>query len=101
MSNKFVDSDFVIDARPKTEGKDPLAEGNTLINPTNSEDENVYELLESSEDVRKAEKILPKRDPKPSHPYNVQVEVPKIRNVKNKSEEELEKVVKSSHRTGR
>lgn len=102
MSDNLVDPDFAVDARPVKEGKDPLAEGNTLVNPKgSSEDDNVYELLESSEDVRKAEKLLPKRDPKPLHPHSVQVEIPKIRRVKNKSEEELEKAVKSSHRKGR
>ena len=102
MAKKTIDSDFEVDARPIGEGKDPLAEGNTLINPMgSSEDDNVYELLESSEDVRKAEKLLPKRDPQPSHPGSVQLQVPKIRSIKNKSEEELAQALKTSKRIGR
>lgn len=94
--------DFAVDARPIKEGKDPLAEGNTLVNPMGTnEDDNVYELLESSEDVRKFEKSLPKRDPKPSHPGNVQLNVPKVRSVKSKTKQELEQAIKSSKRTGR
>jgi hypothetical protein len=39
------------EARPIGEGKDPLAEGNTLVNPTNTEAETHYEVKEKSEDV--------------------------------------------------
>lgn len=39
------------EARPVGEGKDPLAEGNTLVNPTNTEAETHYEVKEKSEDV--------------------------------------------------
>jgi hypothetical protein len=39
------------EARPIGEGKDPLAEGNTLVNPTNSEGETHYEVKERGEDV--------------------------------------------------
>lgn len=102
MSKKVEDSEFAVDARPVKEGKDPLAEGNTLINPKgSSEDDNVYELLESSEDVRKAEKLLPKKDVKEHFGYPFQLQVPKVRQVKNKSEDELEEVIKSSNRKGR
>lgn len=102
--SKKIDSDFVVDARPIKEGKDPLADGNTLVNPKgSSEDDNVYELLESSDDVRKAEALIPRKNtsiPRP-HGYPVQLNVPKIRNVKNKGEEELAETVKSSKRSGR
>lgn len=102
MSNIDADSEFAVDARPIKEGKDPLAEGNTLINPQGtSEDDNIYELLESSEDVRKAEKLITKKDIKINTGFPVQLTVPKVRNVHNKSEEELAEVVKKSHRTGR
>ena len=90
-------SDFLVDARPVKEGKDPLSEGNTLV----VADDGHYELLESSEDVRKAEKLLPKKTPHSTHPQNVQLEVPKHRQVKNKSELELAETVKKSKRTGR
>lgn len=39
------------EARPIGEGKDPLAEGNTLVNPSNTEAETHYEVKEKSEDV--------------------------------------------------
>lgn len=39
------------EARPIGEGKDPLAEGNTLVNPSNTEAETHYEVKERSEDV--------------------------------------------------
>lgn len=100
MAKKAVDSEFSVDARPIGEGKDPLAEGNTLVNPKGStEDDNVYELLESSEDVRKAEATTPAR---PRATYDApQVVIPKIRSVHNKSEEDLAKAIKTSKRTGR
>lgn len=41
----------LVEARPIGEGKDPLAEGNTLVNPTNTEAETHYEVKEKSEDV--------------------------------------------------
>ena len=91
------DLDFLVDARPVKEGKDPLSEGNTLVVAGDKH----YELLESSEDVRKAEKLLPKRDSRSSHPQNVQVNMPKVRSVKNKSKEEIAEVIKKSKRTGR
>lgn len=43
------------EARPVGQGKDPLAEGNTLVNPTNSEAETHYEVKERSEDVQAKE----------------------------------------------
>jgi hypothetical protein len=97
-----IEEDFKVEARPVKEGKDPLAEGNTLVNPTNTEDDGVYELLESSEDVRKAEKTLRSTVIKPEAGYQApQVVVPKIRNVHNKSEKDLAEVVKTSKRAGR
>jgi len=100
MAKKAVESEFAVDARPIGEGKDPLAEGNTLVNPKGStEDDNVYELLESSEDVRKAEETMPA---KPRATYDApQIVIPKIRAVHNKSEEDLAEAVKASKRTGR
>lgn len=41
----------LVESRPIGEGKDPLAEGNTLVNPTNTEAETHYEVKEKSEDV--------------------------------------------------
>jgi hypothetical protein len=43
------------EARPIGEGKDPLAEGNTLVNPTNTEAETHYDIKEKSSDVSEAE----------------------------------------------
>lgn len=40
------------EARPVGEGKDPLAEGNTLVNPSNTEAETHYDVKERSEDVQ-------------------------------------------------
>lgn len=40
-----------VEARPIGEGKDPLAEGNTLENPSNTEAETHYNVKERSEDV--------------------------------------------------
>jgi len=45
------------EARPVGQGKDPLAEGNTLVNPTNSEAETHYEVKERSEDVQAQSQI--------------------------------------------
>lgn len=45
----------LVEARPIGEGKDPLAEGNTLVNPTNSEAETHYQVKERSDDVRASE----------------------------------------------
>lgn len=42
-----------VEARPIGEGKDPLAEGNTLHNPTNSEAETHYEVKETSKEASK------------------------------------------------
>lgn len=44
-----------VEARPQHQGKDPLAEGNTLVNPTNTEAETHYEVKERSEDVQASE----------------------------------------------
>lgn len=43
------------EARPVGEGKDPLAEGNTLVNPSNTEAETHYDVKERSDDVRASE----------------------------------------------
>lgn len=51
---KSTNSDNSTKARPIGHGKDPLAEGNTLVNPSNSTDETRYEVKERSDDVRKA-----------------------------------------------
>lgn len=40
-----------VETRPVGEGKDPLAEGNTLENPSNTEAETHYNIKERSEDV--------------------------------------------------
>lgn len=48
----------VAEARPIGQGKDPLAEGNTLVNPTNSEAETHYEVKERGEDVQTAENTI-------------------------------------------
>ena len=42
----------IVNARPIKEGKDPLAEGNTLV----PKGEKHYAVLETSEDIRKEEK---------------------------------------------
>lgn len=38
-----------VEARPQGQGKDPLAEGNTLVNPTNTEAETHYDVKQTSE----------------------------------------------------
>jgi hypothetical protein len=45
------------EARPIGQGKDPLAEGNTLVNPTNSEAETHYDVKERSSDVQARSQI--------------------------------------------
>lgn len=50
------------EARPIGQGKDPLAEGNTLVNPTNTEAETHYEVKERSDDVRAAETSINGQD---------------------------------------
>jgi ABC-type uncharacterized transport system YnjBCD substrate-binding protein len=45
----------VAEARPVGMGKDPLAEGNTLVNPSNSEAETHYEVKQRSADVQASE----------------------------------------------
>lgn len=45
----------VTETRPVGQGKDPLAEGNTLVNPSNTEEETHYDVKERSEDVQKAD----------------------------------------------
>lgn len=47
---KKVD-DSKAEARPIGEGVDPLAAGNTLVNPTNSTGETHYDVKEKSDDV--------------------------------------------------
>lgn len=44
-----------VEARPIGQGKDPLAEGNTLVNPSNTEAETHYDVKERSDDVRASE----------------------------------------------
>lgn len=96
------ESDFIVKARPIKEGKDPLAEGNTLVNPKGTtEDDGIYELLESSEDVRQAEKLVDKVIVGPTGHHVPQLQIPKIRRVRNKSEDELAQAVKNSKRKGR
>lgn len=51
-----------VEARPIGEGKDPLADGNTLVNPTNTEAETHYEVKERSDDVRAAENTIDGQD---------------------------------------
>jgi hypothetical protein len=52
----------LVEARPIGEGKDPLAEGNTLVNPTNTEAETHYEVKERSADVAAAENTIDGQD---------------------------------------
>lgn len=47
-----------VEARPIGAGKDPLAEGNTLENPTNSEAETHYNVKERGEDVQATENTI-------------------------------------------
>lgn len=51
-----------VEARPQHQGKDPLAEGNTLVNPTNSEAETHYEVKERGADVQEAENKINGQD---------------------------------------
>lgn len=53
--SKSKKSDDQVEARPIGEGKDPLADGNTLENPTNTEAETHYKVKEKSEDVQAEE----------------------------------------------
>lgn len=60
-ASKNVDQN-VAEARPVGQGKDPLAEGNTLENPTNSEAETHYNVKERGEDVQAAENTINGKD---------------------------------------
>ncbi len=53
QSEASVKAGDMVEARPIGEGKDPLADGNTLVNPSNTEAETHYEVKESSEEVSK------------------------------------------------
>jgi len=82
-----------VDARPIGEGKDPLAEGNTLVNPSNTEDHNTYEILETSEGVRQAEKNIARMTEEYHAPPAV---VPsRVRVRPNKSEKDLAEATKN------
>lgn len=61
MSKKSSDKS-VAEARPIGQGKDPLAEGNTLKNPSNTEAETHYDVKERGEDVQKAEHTINGKD---------------------------------------
>lgn len=50
-----VKDEGVVEARPQYEGKDPLAAGDTLVNPSNGESETHYEVKERSEDAAAAD----------------------------------------------
>lgn len=54
-NTKSTDSGDQVEARPVGQGKDPLAEGNTLVNSTNTEAETHYNVKERSEDVQASE----------------------------------------------
>lgn len=51
-----------VEARPIGEGKDPLAEGNTLENPSNTEAETHYNVKERGADVQAAENTIAGQD---------------------------------------
>lgn len=65
-----------VEARPQHQGKDPLAEGNTLVNPTNTEAETHYEVKERSEDVQKASEIAGQNANERAEVHNGQVAQP-------------------------
>lgn len=46
-------SEGQVEARPIGQGKDPLAEGNTLVNPSNTEAETHYDVKQTSEEASK------------------------------------------------
>jgi len=94
-----VERGDLVEARPVKEGYDPLAAGNSLANPTNTEDANTYEVLESVEEVIKAEK----EGARITKEYQVhaQVQARPARKVANKSEKDLAEAIKISKRTGR
>lgn len=89
----------IVDARPIKEGYDPLTAGNSLSNPTNTEDHNSYEVLESVAEVIKAEKEGVRI--KQEYQVHAQVAARPAKKVPNKSEAQLAEVIKSSKRTGR
>ena len=76
-----------VEARPIGEGKDPLAEGNTLENPTNTEAETHYKVKERSEDVQKTSKIAGKNANERAEVHNAQQAQP--HNSSNESNEDL------------
>lgn len=84
----------VVEARPQHEGKDPLAEGNTLENPTNTEAETHYNVKERSVDVQKAEENASTIDGQNANEraevHNAQASVP--HSVPNSDAEEQEEV---------
>lgn len=57
-----VQSSDQAEARPIGEGKDPLSEGNTLANPTNSEAETHYNIKENGAAVQAAENTINGQD---------------------------------------
>lgn len=88
-----------VDARPIKEGKDPLSEGNTLVNPDNTEDHNTYEVLETAEGVRQAE-INAARMVEEYHTAPTAAPA-RVRVRPNKSEAELADTIKTAKRVGR
>lgn len=73
----MVDSNTTdqVEARPIGQGKDPLAEGNTLANPTNSEAETHYDVKEKSEDVQAASQIAGQDANERAEEHNAQTAV--------------------------
>lgn len=65
-----------VEARPIGQGKDPLAEGNTLVNPTNTEAETHYEVKERSEDVQAASEIAGQNANERAEQHNAASAVP-------------------------
>lgn len=85
------------EARPIGQGKDPLAEGNTLVNPTNTEAETHYDVKERGEDVQaqEAENTINGQDANErAEQHNAQSgnvnDTPDHVEVPNRSEEQLE-----------
>lgn len=91
----MADNENIISSRVIGEGKDPLSEGNTMT----VADDGHYELLETSEGVRQAEK----RQARMAEEYHTAPTTvgPRHKAMPNKSSEELVKVVKTSKRKGR
>lgn len=92
------------EARPIGEGKDPLAEGNTLENPSNTEAETHYNVKERSEDVQAQDaqnKISGQNANERAEEHNAQSADASANAVPNESTADQDEAADGSDREGR